>query len=105
MHDTPARSLFGETARAFSHGCIRLARPIDMAEQVLGTVPGWDRQRIEDVLASKERKVVSLKEPIEVHITYSTAWRDADGEVQFRPDIYRRDFKLYAALFGKPYPY
>ena len=106
MHDTPARSLFGKSARAFSHGCIRLARPIDMAEQVLSTsVPGWDRNRVEGVLESKKRTVVSLKSPIQVHVTYSTSWRDEDGDVQFRPDIYRRDAKLYAALFGKPYPY
>ncbi len=105
MHDTPAKSLFGRSERAFSHGCIRLARPIDMAEQVLAQVEGWDRQRIEQVLASGERTVVTLQKPIDVHITYSTAWRDRDGRVQFRPDIYRRDAKLYAALFGKPYPY
>ena len=106
MHDTPARSLFSKSARAFSHGCIRLARPIDMAEQVLSTsVPGWDRKRVDRVVDSKKRTVVSLKSPIEVHVTYSTSWRDEDGDVQFRPDIYRRDAKLYAALFGKPYPY
>lgn len=105
MHDTPARSLFSETNRAFSHGCIRLARPIDMAELVLETVPGWNRERIEQVLAGGERTVVSLASPIEVHIVYSTAWREADGTMQFRPDIYRRDAKLYAALFGQPYPY
>jgi len=105
MHDTPARTLFAEASRAYSHGCIRLARPIDMTEQVLAKVPGWTRQRIEDVLASGERTVVSLKQPIDVHITYSTAWRDEDGDVQFRPDIYRRDAKLYAALFGRAYPY
>jgi murein L,D-transpeptidase YcbB/YkuD len=106
MHDTPSRSLFSKSQRAFSHGCIRLARPIDMADQVLTTsVPGWNRTRIDDVLASKKRTVVSLKTPIEVHVTYSTSWRDEDGDVQFRPDIYRRDEKLYAALFGKPYPY
>ncbi|MEQ8826014.1 MAG: L,D-transpeptidase family protein [Filomicrobium sp.] len=105
MHDTPARSLFSRTGRAFSHGCIRLARPIDMTEQVLAQVPGWTPQRIDEVLAGKERTVVSLKRPINVHLTYSTAWRDLDGDVQFRADIYRRDAKLYAALFGKPYPY
>ncbi|KUO65021.1 MAG: hypothetical protein APF80_10530 [Alphaproteobacteria bacterium BRH_c36] len=106
MHDTPARALFANASRAYSHGCIRLARPIDMAEQVLTTsVPGWDRKRIEAVVASGARTVVSLKAPIEVHITYSTAWRDEYGDIQFRPDVYRRDAKLYAALFGKPYPY
>lgn len=105
MHDTPARSLFSRAGRAFSHGCIRLARPVDMAVEVLSQIPGWTRQRIESVLASKKNTVVSLKRPIDVHIIYSTAWRDPDGDVQFRPDIYRRDVKLYSALFGKPYPY
>lgn len=105
MHDTPARSLFSQSARAFSHGCIRLARPIDMTEQVLGTVPGWDRARIEKVLAEAQRTVVPLRTGIEVHVTYATAWRDSDGDVQFRPDIYHRDTRLYAALFGKKYPY
>lgn len=105
MHDTPARSLFGQAQRAFSHGCVRLARPIDMAEQVLAGIGDWDRARIERVLASGERTVVTLKSPIAVHITYATAWRDGDGDIQFRPDIYRRDERLYAALFGRKYPF
>lgn len=105
MHDTPSRGLFSETERARSHGCIRLARPLDMAEQVLSAVPGWDRQRIEAVVARQERTVVSLKKPLDVHITYSTAWRGDDGLVHFRPDVYQRDAKLHLALFGKPSPY
>lgn len=105
MHDTPARSLFGQTTRAFSHGCIRLARPIDFAEQILAAVPNWDRARIDAVLATGERTVVSLKQPVQVHLTYSTAWQDVDGEVNFRTDIYRRDAKLASTLFGKAYPY
>ncbi len=105
MHDTPARSLFGEAQRAFSHGCIRLARPIDFAEQILSAVPGWDRARIEGVLQSGARTVVSLKQHMPVHLTYSTAWREPDGAVHFRPDIYNRDAKLHAALFGKAYAF
>lgn len=105
MHDTPSRGLFSETERARSHGCIRLARPLDMAEQVLTAAPGWDRKRIDAVVAGQERTVVSLKTPLDVHITYSTAWRDDDGLVHFRPDVYQRDAKLHLALFGKPSPY
>lgn len=105
MHDTPARSLFAQAERAYSHGCIRLARPIDMAEQVLGDLPAWPRSRIDEVVASGKRTVVSLDKPLPVHITYSTAWQDEEGDVQFRPDIYGRDGKLYLALFGKPSPY
>lgn len=105
MHDTPARGLFSEADRARSHGCIRLARPLDMAEQVLAKAPGWNRQKIDEVVAKQDRTVVSLKQPLDVHITYSTAWRDEEGAVHFRPDIYQRDAKLHLALFGKPSPY
>ena len=101
MHDTPARTLFGRSARAFSHGCIRLARPIDMTEQVLADVPGWSRQRIDAVLTSKKNTRVSLRKPLPVHVTYATAWLDEQGEMQFRQDIYSRDLKLMNALFGK----
>ncbi len=105
MHDTPARGLFGRTKRAFSHGCIRLARPIDLAEQVLEPEAGWDRAKIEGVLAQESRTVVTLTQKLDVHITYSTAWLDEEGHVNFRPDLYGRDKKLHLALFGKPSPY
>jgi murein L,D-transpeptidase YcbB/YkuD len=101
MHDTPARSLFGRAERAFSHGCIRLARPIDLAEQVLAEIPGWDRSRIDAVLNSQERTVVRLSSKLPVHLTYATVWVAPDGTVQFRPDIYNRDGKLEKALLGR----
>ena len=101
MHDTPARSLFGRAERAFSHGCIRLARPIDLAEQVLAEIPGWDRSRIDAVLNSQERTVVRLSSKLPVHLTYATVWVAPDGSVQFRPDIYNRDAKLEKALLGR----
>lgn len=101
LHDTPSRSLFARAARAFSHGCIRLHRPVELAEQVLAATPGWDRNRINAVLASKERTIATLATPLPVHLTYSTAWFGPGG-VQFRPDIYRRDAKLHKALFGQP---
>jgi murein L,D-transpeptidase YcbB/YkuD len=102
LHDTPARSLFGRTERAFSHGCIRLARPLDLADQVLraGGVEGWDRGRIDRVVASAERTVVNLRDPLPVHVTYLTAWVDGDV-ANFRGDIYGHDEKLLAALDGK----
>ncbi|HET9717313.1 MAG TPA: L,D-transpeptidase family protein [Pseudolabrys sp.] len=102
LHDSPARSLFSRNVRAFSHGCIRLARPLDLAEQVLraGGVAGWNRNRIDQVVASTKNTVVNLQNPLPVHITYMTAW--ADGKfVNFRPDIYGHDAKLLAALDGK----
>ncbi len=102
LHDTPARSLFDKAERAFSHGCIRLARPLDLAVQVLaiGGVPGWDMARIDAVVASQKRTVVNLAEPLPIHITYFTAWVD-QGIPNFRSDIYGQDEKLLAALNGR----
>lgn len=101
LHDTPAHGLFRRASRAFSSGCIRLERPIDLAEQLLRDVPGWDRKRIDAVLETTENIRVELKEPLPVHLTYSTAWTGAGGRIHFRPDVYRRDERLRQALFGK----
>jgi murein L,D-transpeptidase YcbB/YkuD len=102
LHDTPARSLFGRSERAFSHGCIRLARPLDLAGQVLsaGGVEGWNQNRIDNIVASAKRTVINLRDPLPVHITYLTAWVDGDT-ANFRGDIYGHDAKLLAALDGK----
>ena len=72
LHDTPSRNLFGRSERAFSHGCIRLSRPIDLAEQVLRDIPGWDRRRIDEVVASGKHTVVNLITPLPIHITLIT---------------------------------
>ena len=98
LHDTPSKSFFERSERAFSHGCIRLSRPIDLAEEVLGP-EGWSRARIDGVVASGKRTVVNLTTPLPVHITYLTAWVD-DGVPNFRRDIYEQDAKLLAALEG-----
>jgi len=102
LHDTPARSLFDKAERAFSHGCIRLARPLDLAVQVLavGGVPGWDMAKVDAVVATGKRTVVNLAEPLPIHITYFTAWVDR-GIPNFRADIYGQDEKLAAALDGQ----
>jgi murein L,D-transpeptidase YcbB/YkuD len=99
LHDTPAQSFFSRSERAFSHGCIRLSRPIDLAEQVLGP-EGWGRERIDSVVASGKRTVVNLTTPLPVYITYFTAWVD-NGTPNFRNDVYEQDAKLLAALKGQ----
>lgn len=101
LHDSPARSLYSRSVRAFSHGCVRLERPLDLIPQVLtaGGIGGWDIQRVNQTLATGERTVVSLQKTLPVHITYLTAWVD-DGVPNFRGDIYGHDEKLIAALQG-----
>ncbi len=101
LHDTPGHHVFARASRAFSSGCIRLARPIDLAEEVLRHTPEWKRDRINAVLDSKERTVVNLAERLPVHLTYSTAWSGEGGTINFRPDIYGRDKALHRALFSQ----
>jgi murein L,D-transpeptidase YcbB/YkuD len=100
LHDTPSRGLFEKVDRAFSHGCIRVSRPIDLAEEVLAPVPGWTPQRIKAVLAGGKNTTVNLAQRLPIHITYFTAWVE-NGRVQFRNDIYDQDKKLIAALNGR----
>ena len=100
LHDTPAKDKFASTTRAFSHGCIRLSRPFDLAYTVIGSLPGWSDQRVDNVVASGKLTRVSLPDPIPVHLIYSTAFKGENG-VEFRPDVYGRDRKLYNALFGR----
>ncbi len=105
LHDTPSRKLFDKTTRSFSSGCVRVHQPIDLAATLLKAKEGWDRARIDDVLASGKRTVVTLDRPLPIHIVYSTAWLAEDGTIRFYVDFYQRDNKLYQALFGKPVPW
>jgi murein L,D-transpeptidase YcbB/YkuD len=100
LHDSPAKVLFSRAERSFSHGCIRVQDPPALAELVLSTTPGWSRDRIERTIASGERSVVTLKEPLPVHISYLTSWVNKDGSVHFRNDVYGRDAALAKALLG-----
>jgi len=103
MHDTPARALFQREVRTFSHGCIRLSRPFELAQHLLGD-QGWSAERIQQVLARGERTVVPLRRHVPVHVTYLTAWMHEDGRVQFRPDVYERNQRLARALFEREPP-
>ncbi len=100
LHDTPAKDKFASTSRAFSHGCIRLSRPSDLAYDLLGDKVGLSRAMIDDIWANGRTQKVTLPQQIPVHLVYSTAFATERG-IEFRPDVYGRDRKLYAALFGR----
>jgi murein L,D-transpeptidase YcbB/YkuD len=97
MHDTPAKAKFDESSRYFSHGCLRLNDPLKMAEIILGP-EGWDRTKIDSVIAGGKNTIVRLKTPIPVYIVYLTAFVNKDGTVNFRDDVYGRDKALADAL-------
>ncbi len=94
MHDTPAKSLFKQQQRAFSHGCVRLADPRAMAAAVLGS----DITSISGQLADGENKQQRLSRKIPVYVAYFTAWPDSDGNIKFYGDMYGRDAALDKAM-------
>ena len=106
MHDTPATEFFARSRRDFSHGCIRLERPADLAAWVLRDNPGWTPERIRQAMNGTSTQQVNLAHPIPVLILYATVIVLEDGVVHFYDDIYGHDAELDKTLAkGYPYPW
>ena len=100
LHDTPTHSLFRRAQRAFSHGCIRVSRPLQLASYLLGgESKGWSIRRLQKIVASGKRTILKLEAPYPIHILYRTALVGDDGLVYFANDVYGRDTMLEKALF------
>jgi L,D-transpeptidase YcbB len=93
MHDTPARDLFSRDVRAFSHGCVRLQQPHEMAAKVLGI-----DKAIVDERVKQPTNRLNVKNRLPVYVTYFTAWPDEQGKVRYYDDVYDRDLHLGIAL-------
>jgi murein L,D-transpeptidase YcbB/YkuD len=102
LHDTPNRKLFKKNYRGYSSGCIRLEKPIELAEYLLKDDPKWTYQSILSAINSEQNRIVRLKKTVPVHLLYWTAWVDQQGTVNFRKDIYKRDPRLDMALKERP---
>ena len=99
LHDTPSKSLFSETNRAFSHGCIRLAEPKKLATYLLRNDSSWTNIKIDSAMNGGKEKYVTLKKTLPVFIVYFTAWVSSEtGKLNFRKDIYQRDSRLLEML-------
>ena len=97
IHDTPSRELFSNAQRNFSSGCVRIQKPLELAEYLLRETQVWPMQAIEEAIEKRVEKTVSLPGPVPVHIMYFTVFTD-NNAIQFRNDIYERDAKLREAL-------
>ncbi|HSF14357.1 MAG TPA: L,D-transpeptidase family protein [Vicinamibacteria bacterium] len=105
MHGTPTQQLFSRTRRDFSHGCIRLERPADLAAWVLRDEPEWTPERIDAAMKGERPKQVNLDEPLLVVLFYDTVHVNSEGVVHLINDIYGHDAMLDRALEqGYPYP-
>jgi murein L,D-transpeptidase YcbB/YkuD len=103
LHDTPARQQFQRPQRNFSSGCIRIEKPIALAEYLLRADPRWSKERVLKVIDTRKTRIVRLPEPIVTHVIYLTAWVDPSETVHFRDDIYGRDAIMDKAL-SEPAP-
>lgn len=101
LHDTPAKDLFGNTKRAFSHGCIRVSDPPKLAAYLLRDDTSWNAQNIAAAMNSTKEKYVTIKRTVPVFIVYFTSWVDPQGGIEFRPDIYNRDQRLLSMISEK----
>jgi murein L,D-transpeptidase YcbB/YkuD len=100
MHDTPVKSLFARESRAFSHGCIRVGKPRDLAIALLEDDPNWTPQKIDAAMHAGKENTYVLKNKIPVYIGYLTAWVNQQGEINFYDDIYENDERLARLLIG-----
>jgi murein L,D-transpeptidase YcbB/YkuD len=90
MHDTPLKQLFSQSVRAFSSGCVRVEKVLDLVAWLLAP-SGWTPERVQTAASDGERLDAKLKAPVPVHFVYLTAFATPNGVVEFRPDIYGRD--------------
>ncbi len=105
LHSTPSVTLFAKSRRDFSHGCIRVEKPAELAAWVLRNNPDWTLERAREAMQSGPDDVtVKLVRPVPVFIVYATALAYENGEVHFYDDIYGHDADLAQAL-AKGYPY
>ena len=99
MHDTPTRSLFKRTARAFSHGCIRVFEPLDFAAKIYALQGGLEPSKIAGIVKSRKQTRANLKNKLPVHLAYFTAWVNENGVPLFFDDVYKRDRLVAKYLF------
>jgi len=103
LHATPTRELFSRARRDFSHGCIRVEKPAELAAWVLRNQHEWTQERIHDAMDGEKTIRVNLERPIPVFIVYATAVVLRSGEVRFLDDIYGQDAQIEKVL-AKGYP-
>jgi murein L,D-transpeptidase YcbB/YkuD len=99
LHDTPAKYLFDEQQRTFSHGCIRVEKSMELLDFVVNENTSWAEAGIQRARKSENETHIPLKEKVPVFVVYFTAWVDASGQVSFREDVYGHDQRLSALLF------
>ncbi|MEQ1670304.1 MAG: L,D-transpeptidase family protein [Hyphomicrobium sp.] len=102
LHDTPSKRLFNEKVRTFSHGCMRVRNPVQLAEVIMAEDKGWDKRKINELITTgPEDNDIALDKPMPVHVTYFTAWVDEAGKLKSFPDVYGHQKRIILGLEGR----
>ncbi len=91
LHDTPKKALFERPVRAYSHGCMRLDKPLDMAEYLLGKINGMDRSAMDEIIKKEKEHYIKLQTPVPIFVEYNSVSVDDKGRVEFFIDVYKYD--------------
>jgi murein L,D-transpeptidase YcbB/YkuD len=102
LHDTPFDSDFHKGSRDFSHGCVRVEKPVELVQWALAGQKEWTRKRIEAAMHAGRERRVTLARPVPVYLVYQTAWATQAGEVSFSEDLYGHDAAQIELLEGGP---
>ncbi|WP_297111037.1 L,D-transpeptidase family protein [uncultured Devosia sp.] len=97
LHDTPSKSLFARSYRAFSHGCVRVQNPMEFADALMANEPNISRASLESMFGPSERWV-NPQTQIPVHLAYFTLRVGEDGTIRAFGDVYGHHEKLIAAM-------
>ena len=100
LHDTPARELFAHSVRAFSSGCMRVERPVDLAHWVTAGLTGWTDKHVDAALAAGQEMRVDMDTPIPVDVVYWTAIPEGRTGIRLVADLYAKDDIIITALSG-----
>ncbi|SNC63024.1 L,D-transpeptidase catalytic domain [Hymenobacter gelipurpurascens] len=101
LHDTPARTAFTRTERAISHGCVRVEKPLKLAEYLLRR-EGKAKviREMYDSVEARDKHRFDLTVGLPIYLRYYTCETD-NGQLRFLPDIYQQDAALLSAFFGR----
>lgn len=97
LHDTPSKSLFSRSFRAYSHGCVRVENPMDFAGALVDQEPELTRASLEALRGPSERWV-NVKKKIPVHLTYFTLRVDENGHIRSYGDVYGANQRMIELL-------
>ncbi len=101
LHDTPSKSLFNSAERLFSHGCIRVRNPLQLAEVLLNADKGAGKMNVKALVRKgPHQNEINLDTPVPVHIGYFTTWVEDDGTVTYLRDPYGHEKRITLALAG-----